>query len=705
MGDTVQYSYDQAGQLVKRTDAAGNTKTYAYDAAGNLTTESHYLNGTALDERTTYSYDADGKLIGYTQNDGNGNLISSASYTKDAQGRTIRSAITYGKADGSGTLTFNIGQSFNVDGQLSGNTYPDGTTAAYSYSQGRLSQITLPNGSTVSYQNYNWQVPASIQTPGTTETLSTDALQRPTLIAVQNAANQTLASRQYQYDAAGNILQINSDIGQTQYSYDALNRLTRAAPDQSLQATGLPVEQYQYDPVGNRTSSLHQGGFWTYNADNELTRYPQLAPFNPQAAPLDTQVTYTAQGDTASETNSQTQNSYGYNAAERLVQYSSTPAGASTPDVQASYRYDPFGRRIAKSVTKGNVTTTTYFIYSNTGLMAEANGQGQLTRAYGFNPVAAQQNLWSTSPVWQADVANGSLTDTGTSYDYLYTDHLSTPILAVDKQGSVSWKAVAEAFGSTGVLPGNSITMNLRFPGQYFDEESGDHYNFLRTYNPRLGSYITQDPIGIAGGLNLFAYVAANPLVRIDPFGLQPFDNGESFIHSVAAPIDWIDAEPPQNLLVCQGNSVCIWAVSNIDNSNYSILAPNSEARGKHIRYLWGRLSEKCNKFVWDATVYGGKPPGRMHDGRIPSASEWGNPKSKIAGYIPLPSGAPIVPGDIVGDGRHVGIYVPLSDGSPGTVSAGFPFTSKAAGVLGHVVHNDWGFRPGQTVTIWEPKN
>jgi RHS repeat-associated protein len=196
--------------------------------------------------------------------------------------------------------------------------------------------------------------------------------------------------------------------------------------------------------------------------------------------------------------------------------------------VQASYRYDPLGRRIAKSVTQGGVTTTTYFIYSDAGLLAEANDQGQLTKAYGFNPMAS--GLWSTDPVWQANVANGSLTDAGTSYNYLHTDQLSTPILATDKQGNISWKAVAESFGSTGVLPGNTITMNLRFPGQYFDQESGTHDNFMRSYDPRIGRYSQVDPIGLQGGWNLYEYVDEDPIDKMDPEGLAPKTECELFI-------------------------------------------------------------------------------------------------------------------------------------------------------------------------------
>ncbi|MFV0477814.1 MAG: RHS domain-containing protein, partial [Parahaliea sp.] len=190
-----------------------------------------------------------------------------------------------------------------------------------------------------------------------------------------------------------------------------------------------------------------------------------------QEQAIDTQISYSPQGHTLKESNSHTTRDYGYNAADRLTRYRRTAAGQSTPALQANYQYDPFGRRIAKHVTEGGTTNTksTYFIYSEQGLLGETDQDGTLTKAYGFNPVAADQGLWSTDPIWQASIHNGSLTDARTEMHYLHTDHLGTPILATTKAGQTSWQAQAEAFGAAGILPGNRIRMNLRLPGQYFD--------------------------------------------------------------------------------------------------------------------------------------------------------------------------------------------------------------------------------------------
>ena len=313
-------------------------------------------------------------------------------------------------------------------------------------------------------------------------------------------------------------------MGNTEYGYDQLSRLTKATPDQGLQALGLPAEQYSYDAVHNRTSSQHQAGAWSYNKDNQLTQYPKLKPFEPGEIAIETSVTYNAQGHTQKETSAQGEKSYGYNAAERLIEYSNTLAEQASEETNATYRYDPMGRRIAKVVTKGaGSTAATYFLYGDSGLMGEADSQGTMSKAYAFSPLVAGKGLWSTDPIWQADLTAGqspSLT-TGATFNYLQTDHLGTPMLATTRTGALSWKGVSEAFGAAGVLQGQSTTtMNLRFPGQYFDEETGTHYNFRRDYQPRVGRFLQNDPVALWGGVNVYAYVGGNPIFSIDPRGL-----------------------------------------------------------------------------------------------------------------------------------------------------------------------------------------
>jgi RHS repeat-associated protein len=115
----------------------------------------------------------------------------------------------------------------------------------------------------------------------------------------------------------------------------------------------------------------------------------------------------------------------------------------------------------------------------------------------------------------------------------ILTDHLGSPIEVHDMTGALRWTWYSDAFGTT--LPdedpghtGKRFTLNIRFPGQYHDAESGLHYNGQRYYAPTLGRYVSSDPIGLVGGANTFAYVRSNPTNSFDPRGLADllFVNG-----------------------------------------------------------------------------------------------------------------------------------------------------------------------------------
>jgi RHS repeat-associated protein len=101
---------------------------------------------------------------------------------------------------------------------------------------------------------------------------------------------------------------------------------------------------------------------------------------------------------------------------------------------------------------------------------------------------------------------------------YYHTDHLGTPQSLTDGDRTVVWQAHHDPFGQASVTT-QVVVNNLRFPGQYFDAETGLHYNYFRDYDPSTGRYIQSDPIGLAGGINTYAYVGSNPLTRIDPTG------------------------------------------------------------------------------------------------------------------------------------------------------------------------------------------
>ena len=201
---------------------------------------------------------------------------------------------------------------------------------------------------------------------------------------------------------------------------------------------------------------------------------------------------------------------------------------------------------------------------------------------------------------------------------YFHNDHLGTPQALTDAAGRTVWTAEYEPFGKAAVDEdpdgdGKVVVNNLRFPGQYYDAETGLHYNYHRDYDPATGRYLTPDPIGLAGGLNLYSYVSNNPINWIDPPGLAPYTNNsgvpipykpehiEYQPPSTAQPGDTVDADgiysPPGTK-----NPVCLKIPNNCSASTDAS----------------GRTSVKCDWRRFD-------PLGRGRP-RIVGSADLGNP-------------------------------------------------------------------------------
>ncbi len=130
----------------------------------------------------------------------------------------------------------------------------------------------------------------------------------------------------------------------------------------------------------------------------------------------------------------------------------------------------------------------------------------------GLTGATIRDYIWfGLSPVAVDSAADG--------LHYIHTDHLGRPAFVTDPSGASVWDGgITTPFGySLGVV--GTFTQKLMFPGQYRDEETGYDQNWNRTYDPELGRYLQSDPIGLAGGLNRYAYVGGNPVSYIDPSG------------------------------------------------------------------------------------------------------------------------------------------------------------------------------------------
>jgi RHS repeat-associated protein len=150
----------------------------------------------------------------------------------------------------------------------------------------------------------------------------------------------------------------------------------------------------------------------------------------------------------------------------------------------------------------------TYFAYDEAGHLL-----GEYTQA----GTAIQET------VWLGDIPVAVLNSTGNYY--IYPDHLNTPRAIADSTNKTVWRWKDPAFGNGQPdqdpdKDGKAFVYNLRFPGQYYDQSTGLHYNWFRDYDPVTGRYLKSDPIGLQGGLNTYSYVNGNPVNFIDPLGL-----------------------------------------------------------------------------------------------------------------------------------------------------------------------------------------
>lgn len=376
---------------------------------------------------------------------------------------------------------------------------------------GLVQTASLPDSrDPIEWNSYHWLQPLKIKLPGVVKTLEYDALQRPVLIKSQvlglgshdTPKGDVIMDYRYQYDDAGNITQRETEKGMWSYNYDLVDRLIQASPPENLQKSStsfefgkLPNEVYSYDAVHNRLSSQHQPGLWKYNEDNQLLEYGMGSEKHTY--------TYNSNGHTATENigGSTTEiREFVYNSAERLAEIKDNGV------IIASYQYDPMGRRIKKQTP----TQTTWFIYTDEGLIAELTETGVTTRIYGWKPGGS----WGTDPLWLADK-----TSAGWGVYLYHNDHLWTPQYLTDINGRLAWSGLSEAFGKVTVVV-NAVNNPLRFPGQYLDYESSLSYNDMRFYNPLTGSYLEMDPLGIVPSLNMFSYTQGRPILGFDNEGL-----------------------------------------------------------------------------------------------------------------------------------------------------------------------------------------
>ena len=274
--------------------------------------------------------------------------------------------------------------------------------------------------------------------------------------------------------------------------------------------TRLGGYAYRYDAVGNRTEKRHtdqsgttQTETYTYPPEgqgNRLLAIEKARAAQPQAtkAPATESLSYNPSGSPLKAGALV----YEYDSHQRPIRVYRDRDGHQT--LIAEYTYNRFGERIKKVVySHTKKPKVTYYLYDGHHLTAEADETGRIT---------AQYLYYKNRPIIKLE---------GDTVYALHTDHLGTPRAATDEDGNIVWAADYSPFGKAHITTAE-ITLNLRFPGQYADQETGRYYNYLRTYDPGTGRYTTADPIGLAGGINAYAYVGNDPLGLTDVLGLAP---------------------------------------------------------------------------------------------------------------------------------------------------------------------------------------
>ncbi|MCW7540674.1 RHS domain-containing protein [Aquabacterium sp. A7-Y] len=373
-----------------------------------------------------------------------------------------------------------------------------------------------------------------------------------------NVGAQAGIIRRYRYDQAGQLDHIeDSRRGRLAYRYDPVGRL--------LQATSaLAKETFAFDPAGNiLTPSVedrehrkaHGRPTLPKVLDNLLKEYAGSA------------YSYDERGNLIERVHNGQHSTFQWDAFNRMSQ-------AVTPQGTTSFAYDPLGRRIAKrgqrAAEDGSVSgtaRTTLYGWDGNSLAFESSADPQcgVTVHYihepgGFVPLlqarrseivqlapttdvkalmASNGGQYATEldPLWNGDFEGETVPFSKEEIVFYQCDHLGTPQELTDHEGNVAWAAQYKAWGQAKEVISEAarkagFTNQIRFQGQYFDEETGLHYNRYRYYDPHSGRFASRDPIGLNGGNNLHAY-APNPIGWTDRLGLTPSTKSPTKVNDI----------------------------------------------------------------------------------------------------------------------------------------------------------------------------
>ena len=479
MGQEQTFKYDPNGNLIELIDSKSQKTVNGYDLANRKIEVKYYNSNQTLEKTIDYNYNSRSKLNSY--NDG----TSQGQYSYDKAMQKTAEEVTYGPN------IFNLAYSYHKDGKVA--TYRGLDSVEYTFYYSELSiinNIIIPNEGNISFSDFNWYSPQVINYPGDIKRLeSYNGIQDLEKIELYDSSNQSILNYIYNRSNENNIKEIQTNSGNYSYEYDDEYRITKVNnPD-------LSVETYTYDSMGNRKKAYYTNQFeWIYNQNNQLVNSGT------------NQFEYDANGNQIKklDSNGQLFFEFIYNIENRISEVKN-----SKGNKLAEYYYDPFGRRLSKTLFYLDQTSTTvYFHYNDSGLSSEKS-DNQIV-SYLFSP----NGYWTTYPI---------LKRASNTYYYYQNNYLGMPQLMHSKSGTIVNKKKYSTFGEVDETI-ELVIDNLTLPGQYKDRETKLSYNYFRYYDPKIGRYLSPDPV-FQNDDKKYQYVSQNPQKYFDPLGLFQIDS------------------------------------------------------------------------------------------------------------------------------------------------------------------------------------
>jgi RHS repeat-associated protein len=510
----VNYGYDSTGNLVSNSDTAGHTTTYVRDSGGRI-----IQSQDAAQHSTVMEYDLHNNIT--TLTDAKGNQYE---FAYDYNNRRVSES-----RDNRTKTRYYI---YNAAGNLVQRQECDETNTYYTYDAlNRLTQITHPGNHTdaFTYDDASRMVTATNETG--TVTLSYDNRNRVTGImdvwnnqinyeydANGNRTRMIIGSRStyYQYNGVNELVSLSENTGNSAtFGYDALGRIS------STTINSLLIATYDHNPLDQLTNMNYQFGANTLaNFQYSLSNAGQISSINDRSGTH--QYGYDAIGQLTSATHS--------NPPQELFTYDQignhlNPDGTFPPPQGVTYQYNPKGELATRidSVTQSPQPPNVSYAYDALGRLVMRTSGAEWTKyTYDGDDVVLDQNSDGSTVYY----GNGPGIDnklwytpsSGSSVFFL-KDHLNSTRALISSSGSiVSGSQIDyDSFGN----PTNQIATRYTYAGREWDPDTQLYYYRARWYDPQARRFISEDPIGLAGGINLYAYVGNNPINLTDPSGLK----------------------------------------------------------------------------------------------------------------------------------------------------------------------------------------